>query len=57
MDRFNGRTAAVCNGEHDLKVYFCEEEDGNHYFLGVCLRCGLTIELPVKTIEEIYNER
>lgn len=55
MDRFDGKSAIQCTGEHDLQVYFCKEDDGNHYFLGVCLLCGLTMELPIKQIEEIFN--
>ena len=55
MEKFNGRMASLCTGEHELQVYLCEEPEGNSYFLGVCLKCGLTIELPVRQIEEVFN--
>lgn len=45
-----------CEGEHMLDVYFCEEtpiEDS--YWFGVCSRCGLSMELPIKQIEEVFN--
>jgi hypothetical protein len=45
-----------CEGEHLMRVYFCEEtpkEDS--YFIGVCTRCGAYEELPVRKIEEIFT--
>lgn len=57
MEERIGQMASMCNGEHDLRVYFCEEPNDESYFMGVCLRCGLTMELPVKQIEEIFNGR
>ena len=45
-----------CEGEHLMRVYFCEEtpkEDS--YFIGVCTRCGAYEELPVRKIEEVFT--
>lgn len=46
-----------CRDEgHKMEVYFCKEDPiQNSSFLGVCMRCGFCTELPVKTIEEVFN--
>lgn len=49
-------TGTMCSGAHNFDVYFCEEKPlKDSYWLGICLDCGLTVEVPIKDIEEVFN--
>lgn len=48
----------ICkNGEgHDIKVWFLKEEPiTESYYMGVCMKCGLTMILHVNKIEEAFQ--
>lgn len=46
----------LCEGEHTLHVYYCEEPNPmDSYYMGVCTRCGLYEEVPVRKLEEVFN--
>lgn len=44
------------DGGHLVKVWLLNEEPKeNSSFLGVCMKCGLTMTLPVTKIEEAFQ--
>ena len=40
---------------HNLKVHYINDGSNEPYFLGYCTLCGFTTELPVRKIEEVFN--
>ena len=58
MEKYTGDAQAVsmeCNGEHVFKIHYIDDGKNEKYFMGYCIHCGYTIELPVRLIEEAFD--
>lgn len=56
MEKFDGNmtNVTICSEPHNFKVYLCDDNK-EPYFVGYCTKCGYTIELKGKYLDEVFK--